>query len=75
MKSSSTLEDFTMATSKVAAPVKKTAAPKTKRVELTLTKEQLTAIEAAFGPEVAKKMSSIAVAKTGASIYSHPVMN
>ncbi len=64
-----------MAASKPAVPAKKPAAPKTKRVELTLTKEQLTAIEAAFGPEIAKKLSSIAVAKTGTSIYSHPVMN
>ncbi|MFP8835919.1 hypothetical protein ACLIJR_16780 [Hydrogenophaga sp. XSHU_21] len=64
-----------MATKKVADPVKKATAQRTKRVELALTKEQLTAIEAAFGPDIAKKMSSIAVAKTGASIYSHPVMN
>lgn len=64
-----------MATNKVADPVKKATAQRTKRVELTLTKAQLTAIEAAFGPDIAKKMSSIAVAKTGASIYSHPVMN
>lgn len=64
-----------MATNKVADPVKKATAQKTKRIELTLTEAQLTAIEAAFGPDIAKKMSSIAVAKTGASIYSHPVMN
>lgn len=64
-----------MATKNATDSVKKATAQRTKRVELTLTKEQLTAIEAAFGPDVAKKMSGLVVAKTGASVYAHPVMN
>lgn len=64
-----------MATKNSTDPVKKATTPRTKRVELALTKDQLKAIEAAFGPDVAKKMSGLVVAKTGSSVYSHPVMN
>lgn len=64
-----------MATSKSTAPAKKSTQPRTKRVEISFTKEQIKAVEAVFGPEIAKKMTGLVVAKTGASVYSHPVMN